>query len=203
MAVMLVSLGCSRPERAGTQASATEVPPAVQWEYVTFAPPDEVYDETLNRLGKEGWELVTARRVRASYGEMAYEITLRRQVMSGRSGTTAEEQMAIALEAARPKRDARLKSEAEALLADVKKTVAASQTAEPPPSAPTPAPKTLDELRAEAAEHHEVFGDRSHSEYHEATCPNVTGRMPVMWRSVAVASGYQPASDCHPPATHK
>src|SRR5215211_1338282 len=80
-----------------TTASAVGTDSA-RWEYVTFAPPDNVYDETLNRLGSEGWELVTARRARTSYGAMAYEVTLRRQVQVGRAGTTAEEQTKIALQ---------------------------------------------------------------------------------------------------------
>lgn len=70
-----------------------------RWEYVTFAPPDIVYDETLNRLGREGWELVSARRVRSSLGDMAYEITMRRKIRPGRPSTTAEEQSAIAIRA--------------------------------------------------------------------------------------------------------
>jgi len=79
--------------------------PGDRWEYITFAPPDVVYEETLNRLGGEGWELVTARRVNTTLvgTHMAYEVTLRRRWRAGSRPTTGEAQLAIARKAAEPK----------------------------------------------------------------------------------------------------
>lgn len=60
-----------------------------QWQYITLAPPDNVFDDTLNRLGSDGWELVTARRATSVLGEAAYEVILRREQRAGRITTDA------------------------------------------------------------------------------------------------------------------
>ncbi|GEM_PF-5007545 len=95
--------GCARTEARASSTqpippAAERVPePAPQWEYITITPHDEVYDSTLNRLGKDGWELVTARRVtvKEPMEYVANEITLKRQSRPDRPKTTAEEQEAI------------------------------------------------------------------------------------------------------------
>jgi hypothetical protein len=59
-----------------------------EYEYITLAPPDSVFDETMNRLGHEGWELVSSRRA-SSGGKMAYEVILRRVKRAGQKETTS------------------------------------------------------------------------------------------------------------------
>jgi hypothetical protein len=52
---------------------------ATEWEYRVEAPPDRLFEAEVNRLGGEGWELVTARRV-ASGDEFnpKYELVFKR-----------------------------------------------------------------------------------------------------------------------------
>jgi hypothetical protein len=121
-----------------------------RWEYVTFAPPDIVYDQTLNRLGAEGWELVAVRRVRvAETGDMANEATFRRRWREGARPTTATEQLAIATEAAQEP----LRRQRDAEIADIDRQIeeykqkqrereAAQTTTVTQTAAPTSAPAT-------------------------------------------------------------
>jgi len=166
-----------------------------RWEYVTFAPPDIVYDETLNRLGSEGWELVNARRVKSStFGEMAYEITLRRRWRADRPSTTAQEQRLMALRAA-------IEKEKRAL------EVARSDTtskAETTPTATAPSVETSHEPEYRIVgykEHSEpvyepVAVDPAKREYHLLQCPNA-GRFPMVVAFASIKAQRIPrAADC-------
>lgn len=58
-------------------ASKEESP---QWEYTVTSPPDAVFTKELNDLGKQGWQLVFARRAIDSLtNEASYEVILQRR----------------------------------------------------------------------------------------------------------------------------
>ncbi|MCC6233060.1 MAG: DUF4177 domain-containing protein [Verrucomicrobiales bacterium] len=52
---------------------------APKWEYRLESPSDLFFESELDRLGKDGWELVSARRATSSYGDGAsYEMIFKR-----------------------------------------------------------------------------------------------------------------------------
>jgi len=48
------------------------------WEYRLDSPPDVLFQSELDKLGKEGWELVFARRATGSSKSASYEMIFRR-----------------------------------------------------------------------------------------------------------------------------
>jgi len=58
--------------------TATDRP---KWEYHIATPNDPLFDQEMDVLGAEGWELVAARRA-SSAGVMSYEIIFKRPVAS-------------------------------------------------------------------------------------------------------------------------
>lgn len=60
----------------------SRTPPALlpQWEYRVVAPSDGMFDTEMNRLGKEGWEVISARRATAAGDSnlVSYEVILKR-----------------------------------------------------------------------------------------------------------------------------
>ena len=148
--VMVLSANCGgneHPQSAATTTApvvaAAQVAPQPSYEYITFAPPDEVFDTTLNRLGGEGWQVVSTRRVRAR-GDMAYEVILRRLKREGQRATTAELETLTAL------RDAAKLHESDTV------TVTASS----PPSPPTRPEVYVDWVMKVGVRH--VPGDACH-----------------------------------------
>jgi hypothetical protein len=199
VSTLLVCGGC---HRATNQSSTTtrEIdpsawmakpkPPVERWEYVTFAPPDVVYDETLNRLGADGWELVTARRVKSDAlgGEMAYEITMRRHQRPGVPPTTAAEQTAIAVKAAEPKRQAATDAAIHDALQVVREKAREMGIKTETTSTAPPIPRGALSVQ--------VFADRDSRTYFAENCehPRNALKMP---RTVAAAEGYTPAPACY------
>ena len=57
---------------ASTKASST------RWEYMIEAPGDSTLSVALDRLGSEGWELVSARRATSDFGPVSYEMIFKR-----------------------------------------------------------------------------------------------------------------------------
>lgn len=59
-------------------------PPALaKWEYMIASPPDQEFDERMAGYGREGWELVSARRATSGSGEYSsagYEMIFKRPV---------------------------------------------------------------------------------------------------------------------------
>lgn len=51
---------------------------AQQWEYKIESVPDLTWDEGMNKLGSEGWELLFARRANGSDEKMSYEMIFKR-----------------------------------------------------------------------------------------------------------------------------
>ena len=49
-----------------------------QWEYMIESVPDLSWDEGMNKLGNQGWELVFARRASGSDERMNYEMIFKR-----------------------------------------------------------------------------------------------------------------------------
>ena len=52
-----------------------------EWRYMVIAPPDQMLEGELNRVGAEGWEIVSARRATSGsgdYASAAYELILKR-----------------------------------------------------------------------------------------------------------------------------
>jgi hypothetical protein len=52
-----------------------------QWQYMIVAPEDLTFDQEMNQLGRDGWELVSARRATSGSGytsTAAYEMILKR-----------------------------------------------------------------------------------------------------------------------------
>jgi len=204
-------LSCRRAEPAspganGPATSASVIAPAgpERFEYITFAPPDDVYDETLNRLGGEGWELVTSRRVRASYGDMAYEITMRRKVRAGAVATTGQEQELIAIRSMLAKRPTEPEPEkqVEPPKADAKTRSAAFAAEARERTRAEIARGALHQPDATRASVNipRVFLDMDNMVYHEATCEVVKHKR--MLSAVVYAAkmqGLAPAADCHRP----
>lgn len=61
--------------------------PATQWEYRIQAIPDEHFEDSINKLGAQGWDLVFARRASNVEGDAAtfsYEVIFKRLRVSGR-----------------------------------------------------------------------------------------------------------------------
>lgn len=54
---------------------ATRTP---QWQYMVVAPPDQMLESEMNRLGAEGWEIISARRATGAYNTASYEMILKR-----------------------------------------------------------------------------------------------------------------------------
>jgi GYF domain 2 len=75
MAVALIFWKLSSIERLLDKKST-----APQFEYKIESPDDRAFTRTLDRWGKDGWELVFARRASGSDHEMSYEVILKRQV---------------------------------------------------------------------------------------------------------------------------
>ena len=48
------------------------------WEYRIESPGDYSFDSEMEKLGKDGWELVFARRANGSYGSATYEMIFKR-----------------------------------------------------------------------------------------------------------------------------
>lgn len=57
-----------------------KIKPVEQWEYLIESPSDLMFNYTMDRLGKEGWELVTARRATGGYDDAQYECIFKRPV---------------------------------------------------------------------------------------------------------------------------
>lgn len=53
-------------------------PTSKQWEYMIANPPDNSFDERMDGYGREGWELVTARRATSEYSDPSYECIFKR-----------------------------------------------------------------------------------------------------------------------------
>jgi hypothetical protein len=54
-----------------------------QWQYMIVAPDDAQFDQQMNQLGRDGWELVSARRATSGSGYLtsaSYEMILKRPV---------------------------------------------------------------------------------------------------------------------------
>ena len=51
---------------------------AQQWEYKIESVPDLTWDEGMNKLGSEGWELLFPRRANGSDEKMSYEMIFKR-----------------------------------------------------------------------------------------------------------------------------
>jgi hypothetical protein len=52
-----------------------------QWQYMITAPGDAAFDQQMNQLGRDGWELVSARRATSGSGyssTASYEMILKR-----------------------------------------------------------------------------------------------------------------------------
>ncbi len=49
-----------------------------QWEYTIESPSDTSFETALDHLGKQGWELVFARRATSEYGPARYEMIFKR-----------------------------------------------------------------------------------------------------------------------------
>lgn len=80
--ILWVLVGMFALQLWGTFGQVPKVMPTT-WEYKITAVPDGNFSEEMNKLGKEGWELVTARR--ASDGltgnpTFSYEMILKRQI---------------------------------------------------------------------------------------------------------------------------
>jgi hypothetical protein len=58
--------------------SALRSPRATQWQYTIKSIPDLRFDEVIGALGKEGWELVFARRAQDHAQSFAYECIFKR-----------------------------------------------------------------------------------------------------------------------------
>src|SRR5262245_48161002 len=59
-------------------------PTAVKWEYHIASAPDPLVEDMMNKLGAEGWEVISARRATANVGSNVtgqYEIIFRRQIL--------------------------------------------------------------------------------------------------------------------------
>jgi len=55
-------------------------PQNTQFEYKLISPHDIVFEVEMNRMGKEGWEIVSARRATSKYSDAVYEVILKRAV---------------------------------------------------------------------------------------------------------------------------
>ena len=49
-----------------------------EWEYKIDAPYDETFESSMNIMGRQGWELVSARRATSKYGSPKYEMIFKR-----------------------------------------------------------------------------------------------------------------------------
>ena len=62
-------LGVAEP---ATKSALTE------WEYKIDSPYDETFESSMNFMGRQGWELVSARRATSKYGSPKYEMIFKR-----------------------------------------------------------------------------------------------------------------------------
>ncbi|WP_372717161.1 hypothetical protein [Novipirellula sp.] len=51
---------------------------STKWEYTLESPSDTSFESSLERMGNQGWELVTARRATSTYGGASYEMIFKR-----------------------------------------------------------------------------------------------------------------------------
>ena len=66
-------IGCNQaPEKTITK-----------WEYKIDSIPDVKFEESINKLGSEGWELVFGRRARGIGDEFSYEMIFKRPKLEG------------------------------------------------------------------------------------------------------------------------
>jgi hypothetical protein len=70
--LLVALLGAQLLGLTSTQSSAT------RWEYKVESPDDAILDMVLDRSGRDGWELVFARRVSNEIGSVKYEMILKR-----------------------------------------------------------------------------------------------------------------------------
>lgn len=73
-----------RSEVAAVRAelrAANETPRPTAFEYQIISPDDPEFEKDMNTAGKEGWDLVFARRAKGRYdADMSYEVILRRPI---------------------------------------------------------------------------------------------------------------------------
>ena len=78
--VILATTGCGKSN-------------TVQWEYKTIFPPDQFFEEEMNRYGAAGWEMVTSRRAQDASKTMGYEVIMKRK--QGNTRELAEQSIAL------------------------------------------------------------------------------------------------------------
>jgi len=62
---------------------ASAPPAAARWEYKLESPPDFIFEERMAKYGRDGWELVSARRATsgiAESGSASYEMIFKRRL---------------------------------------------------------------------------------------------------------------------------
>ena len=81
LVVIILLLVLALALSAYTAFSPVAVKSATHWEYMIEAIPDGSFEESINKLGAQGWELVSARRATSSVGEnteYSYEMIFKR-----------------------------------------------------------------------------------------------------------------------------
>ena len=73
----LVLLGWARFGRTEPVASAP-LTHRQRWEYKLVLPSDEHFADEMNTFGRDGWEMVSARRAEDSSNVISYEVILKR-----------------------------------------------------------------------------------------------------------------------------
>ena len=69
--IALLAVGLPEEPEAATTAQAS-------WEYKIVSPDDAFFDTEMNLMGKQGWELVTARRASGPLDSVSYEMIFKR-----------------------------------------------------------------------------------------------------------------------------